>query len=500
MTALRLYKGAVQPPVKGWAEEWSENVMENGDIKGADWALVDVTLEENDAVAPDGTTTATAVQCTNQAGAQTPRLQRNVFNIPVPGRYTWSAYVKKDSIQYAYLLPGLFSDIAGAGIFDLDGLTWTNTPTEAIDSGYELATVTYPNAPAGWYRIWLVVDHHADLSGRAEIGLSEHTILNRITDPTTADRIWVWGYQVNRGSAPTKHLLTTGTAEPWQRFRTEASSPWTPSDPVTNYHTTDATIWNHNATYLDHGAAPAAYVTSELGQLIPMWLWADTNIGGSQLLEFYNNPSLPSSAEYATLRYSVYTMPGDQDEITVKIQNWHNGSDPLSWAQNTINFNLTSGSYSGATDVTVTMTLVDPTANLYRLIVEWDITDDVVGQMIHRILDAGDPTPVLNGTQNLYLGGSLLEVNPTAATPPKVPDSGSTAGGFSRVFDSNVLYLYKGAVQPTKFPSDFRTRRRGGASVFDEMGELQQQIYARRQKKQLLQLAALAAGAINQRR
>jgi hypothetical protein len=32
------------------------------------------------------------------------------------------------------------------------------------------------------------------------------------------------------------------------------------------------------------------------------------------------------------------------------------------------------------------------------------------------------------------------------------------------------------------------------------MGELQQQIYARRQKKQLLQLAALAAGAINQRR
>jgi hypothetical protein len=68
------------------------------------------------------------------------------------------------------------------------------------------------------------------------------------------------------------------------------------------------------------------------------------------------------------------------------------------------------------------------------------------------------------------------------------------------VFDSNVLYLYKGAVQPTKFPSDFRTRRRGGASVFDEMGELQQQIYARRQKKQLLQLAALAAGAINQRR
>jgi hypothetical protein len=65
--------------------------------------------------------------------------------------------------------------------------------------------------------------------------------------------------------------------------------------------------------------------------------------------------------------------------------------------------------------------------------------------------------------------------------------------------DNNIIYLYKGAVQPSAFTAT-RTRRRGGASVFDEMGELQQQIYARRQKKQLLQLAALAAGAINQRR
>jgi hypothetical protein len=66
---------------------------------------------------------------------------------------------------------------------------------------------------------------------------------------------------------------------------------------------------------------------------------------------------------------------------------------------------------------------------------------------------------------------------------------------YDERFDNDTLLDLSNGI----FPPEGRRRNRGG-SAFDDMGELQQQIYARRQKKQLLQLAALAAGAINQRR
>ena len=186
-----------------------ENLSDNT-LADVTWSKSDCTLIENDTTAPDGSNTGFAIQATTQAGIQLPTISDTVITVPRGGLHTFSLYVKKDSIQYITFAPLLFAT-GSTNVFDLDGLTWTSLGAEITNSGYT-------DEGDGWYRIWVtqyITD--ADLTGRITIGISELSTLTRIIDPTTADRNWVWGLQIENVSgqadpSPSEYIPTTTAA------------------------------------------------------------------------------------------------------------------------------------------------------------------------------------------------------------------------------------------------------------------------------------------------
>lgn len=221
-----LWKGAVEPGTIETNFTSNNYWLNSHDFSDASIAFGDATWEADNAEAPDGTLTAGALQATTQAGAQQPQARDTSLTIPNGGLWTLSTYVKKDTIQYAVIQVGLF-DQNPIIFFDLDtGTVIDNGITDYVDAGMELATVTYPSAPAGWYRIWVTIVTVSDLLGRPLFGISELSNLHRITDPTTADRCLFWGAQFENNAAPTFPLqVTTGTAIDTTRTITYGTSP-----------------------------------------------------------------------------------------------------------------------------------------------------------------------------------------------------------------------------------------------------------------------------------
>jgi len=220
---IKLWKGAVQPGTV-LTDQIVTNVWVNAnDLSDAGIQKLDSTAIPNYATAPDEADTACALQATLQAGAQTVVAQDTV-SLPYGGPWCMSAYVKKDSIQYCILESNLWDSALGLAAFDMDdSAALVSLDPDLLDADSEAASLTYPDSPAGWYRIWIVFETYTDLLGRPKLGISELSGIVRVTDPTTDDRNLFWGVQLEPGLSPGPVTFTTGAAAT-ERHRTFGAS------------------------------------------------------------------------------------------------------------------------------------------------------------------------------------------------------------------------------------------------------------------------------------
>jgi hypothetical protein len=505
VTALRLYKGAVQPPQNGWSvDEVRENLFEQTADPGVSpWSQSNSPTVVTGLVDPLGGTEAFSIE--DDSATQYESAQQLCQTNYVQGEpWIVTIFVAKDAVPASTRFPVLRISTSGAATKTVDlnidtsdgsyATKLTGSPLLSVDV---LDMVDDPLYEDDWWRLKVVFWDE-------DVG---NTLLNVIFFPAagansnkttyvaSAQGLVTYAFpMIARGESVGYPLVTTDSSKE-ERVRVEGPpGTWEASKVTVTNEAPYSNLFHDAARWEENQAAAAAstrYVRDN-GIIVPLTQFDSDGVAaaGAVWLKGLTSQTLELSKIYVA---EVYADANTSDWLAVSLVSLGSLSliayfDLANGAVGTLGADVTSA------DIQLTD---DGFAYRCRFTFDSDAVDATGQWRIYAAEGDNDLTwSTDRSTAGIYLGG--LQLHQGDPFSPYVDVSGATA--VTKTFGGNVIYLNKGAVQPSKFPSDFRTRRRGGASVFDEMGELQQQIYARKQKKQLLQLAAIAAGAINQRR
>ena len=160
------------------------------------------TVSANQAVAPDGTTTADLMY-PNSSG--TSRGIEDVYTLPSTGIYTTSMYVKAAGLSWVQLYA-----VNGANRAFFNVSTGTKGSQTGGSGSFEDYDII--DAGNGWYRIYVTYD-------LTTTGSNEYYYLyfadgdnNGSVTANGTDGVYVWGLQVEKGSFPTSYIPTSSTA------------------------------------------------------------------------------------------------------------------------------------------------------------------------------------------------------------------------------------------------------------------------------------------------
>ncbi len=187
-----------------WSQDWTN------------WTeTTNVDLSNNAPIeAPDNTITGNIIRDDNSGGTGQIRMTRTgIVNIPVRDYTTVSIYFKSGSIDWVF--PNI-SNLVGIGASAyMDGATPAigTVGADVVASGIESATVTFPHAPAGWFRGWFAFLNEDDAGGTPDIRLSTAGVNTTDTVLDGNTNIYLWGYMVQAsgdipGRAPTRYVPT----------------------------------------------------------------------------------------------------------------------------------------------------------------------------------------------------------------------------------------------------------------------------------------------------
>ena len=175
------------------------------EFDNAAWNNIRSSETADQAVAPDGTTTAD--ELIEDATASNTHYIRKTSNITgTVDTYTISVFAKANTRDYIFLTMLSTNSVearfnVSTGVADLTnttglGANWTNR-TYGIES--------YGN---GWYRCYVTADHGNTSSIQPQIYVSDG---NRTYNGDAASSVYIWGAQVEIGSYPTSYLKTEGS-------------------------------------------------------------------------------------------------------------------------------------------------------------------------------------------------------------------------------------------------------------------------------------------------
>ena len=216
-----------------------------------------VSVQTNNAQAPDGTSNADKVISSNvSSNTHTAYAQ---YSTSTAGTYTFSAYLKSAEYTYASLVlhPGTAADEVGIKV---------NLTNGSVVGGFSRHANTLPQSYSvqsvgnGWYRV-VITQNFATVSGVTyHIWLTPDSSTSIGTSWTGdgVSGVYAWGAQLEQGSFATSYIPTTTVAVTRAAdVITLLTSPWTGSDNETIFAQADSTVpqtnWSsifvHNQSY-----------------------------------------------------------------------------------------------------------------------------------------------------------------------------------------------------------------------------------------------------------
>jgi hypothetical protein len=198
-TSPKMVHHAASPYVR-----WSAHnlTVQSQTFDNVSWTKTNTTVTANDAVAPDGTTTAEKIEATTTGSGRFIRVD----NTTVSGfQYTGSAYIKAGNINWCavYLINSAGTSYAGSYFNVGSGTEGTN-----FAANWTLASAEIVSVGSGWYRLSVTTTVDAT-TARLVIELDSADANNSVT---AGDYVHGWGAQVNRGPIATPYLATTTAA------------------------------------------------------------------------------------------------------------------------------------------------------------------------------------------------------------------------------------------------------------------------------------------------
>jgi hypothetical protein len=166
------------------------------------WLKLNSTLTQNSTTSPYGTLTADTI--TDNATNSWHTIQ-NTLASNAAGTYTFSAYVKAGTLNYACVSINTNSQARGYGVvLDLTTGSVASVLTYGTISGESYAVTSVGN---GWYRISVTLEHTTSGAVYGFISTSDSaTPTNNYALPTysgSGDTIYAWGAQLEVGTSPT---------------------------------------------------------------------------------------------------------------------------------------------------------------------------------------------------------------------------------------------------------------------------------------------------------
>ena len=159
------------------------------------------TVSANQAVAPDGTTTADLLY-PNSSG--TGRGLEDVYALPSTGFYTTSLYVKAAGLSWVQLYAVNGGQRAYFNV---------STGTKGSQTGGgSLENWDIIDAGNGWYRIYVTYNLTSTSNNEYYYVYFSDGDNNGSVTANGTDGVYLWGLQVEKGSFPTSYIPTSGAA------------------------------------------------------------------------------------------------------------------------------------------------------------------------------------------------------------------------------------------------------------------------------------------------
>ena len=189
------------------------------------WEKARISITANATTAPDGTTTAEAI---NQASGQT-QIGR-IFRSNLPnsaGAYTASVYAKANTRNFLAINT---NDFINTGF----NYTYFNLSTGAVGTNYSGHTASITDVGNGWYRCSITFTSVAAGSA-GDVGFALADTDGSQTGADDQKGIYFWGAQLEQRSSPTAYTATT-------------SAPIVKYQPVLQTAASGAARFDHNPT------------------------------------------------------------------------------------------------------------------------------------------------------------------------------------------------------------------------------------------------------------